>query len=162
MMMWGSSPRVWGQAFLSLSRILCPRIIPTRVGTRRSNPKFDSQSEDHPHACGDKKGVLLGYLQVPGSSPRVWGQDTRADYMFTNNGIIPTRVGTRLTNANVDSMRKDHPHACGDKASVSGVKYRLAGSSPRVWGQVWSDVNHSLRFRIIPTRVGTRNHGFSA
>ena len=50
----GSSPRVWGQAAEALINISNSRIIPTRVGTRISKPNDNSNSEDHPHACGDK------------------------------------------------------------------------------------------------------------
>ena len=50
----GSSPRVWGQGFLSSERKTASRIIPTRVGTSEEEIKADIKQWDHPHACGDK------------------------------------------------------------------------------------------------------------
>ena len=50
----GSSPRVWGQAYLGYVGHPQVRIIPTRVGTSIA-PKCGQRSQgDHPHACGDK------------------------------------------------------------------------------------------------------------
>ncbi len=71
----GSSPRVWGQVRHDL-RIYCRnRIIPTRVGTRAVDLSCYRYSQDHPHACGDKRHILTRRLTPQGSSPRVWGQD---------------------------------------------------------------------------------------
>ena len=63
---------------------------------------------------------------------------------------------TRLNAIRNSASQKDHPHAYGDKNVKSKLGWSNAGSSPRVWGQVYQydriiDVN-----RIIPTRMGTR------
>ena len=50
----GSSPRVWGQATFVIGMKKSPRIIPTRVGTRKEKRKKERTDKDHPHACGDK------------------------------------------------------------------------------------------------------------
>ena len=50
----GSSPCVWGQEIGGASTVKCDRIIPMRVGTRRSLHRDNAVFEDHPHACGDK------------------------------------------------------------------------------------------------------------
>ena len=34
------------------------RIIPTRVGTSEWTDEMSSNSQDHPHACGDKENVF--------------------------------------------------------------------------------------------------------
>ncbi len=65
-------------------------------------------------------------------------------------------MGTRLTNANVDSIRKDHPHACGDKKFNKNDPSNFKGSSPRVWGQATTNGAAEITSGIIPTRVGTR------
>ncbi len=44
-------------------------------------------------------------------------------------------MGTRTAQGAVIATRKDHPHAYGDKLSITAVGLRDAGSSPRVWGQ---------------------------
>ncbi len=70
----GSSPRVWGQAILALFALKSSRIIPTRVGTSNYVFQTSERGKDHPHACGDKGGILNGIYSTKGSSPRVWGQ----------------------------------------------------------------------------------------
>ena len=50
----GSSPRVWGQARLTLRLCDVRRIIPTRVGTSVDKHVVILVQQDHPHACGDK------------------------------------------------------------------------------------------------------------
>ena len=71
-------------------------------------------------------------------------------------GIIPTRVGTSLTSIVSGISDQDHPHACGDKGHcLQRAKLRI-GSSPRVWGQVAVEAEWRRKYRIIPTRVGTR------
>ena len=54
----GSSPRVWGQVKNSFAIELLSRIIPTRVGTRRSGRACKCRNRDHPHACGDKRSPI--------------------------------------------------------------------------------------------------------
>ena len=57
-------------------------------------------------------------------------------------------------------MSQDHPHACGDKGCLSLTTMRIAGSSPRVWGQASKGLFAVPPPRIIPTRVGTRSTSF--
>ena len=51
---------MWGQddheGILDINK----RIIPTRVGTSRCHSNSASMTEDHPHACGDKRGRIVG------------------------------------------------------------------------------------------------------
>ena len=70
----GSSPRVWGQASVSVACTGWSRIIPTRVGTSFTIMPTPEVYEDHPHACGDKTYKGENNTGTEGSSPRVWGQ----------------------------------------------------------------------------------------
>ena len=92
----GSSPRVWGQDTCACDRSFFARIIPTRVGTSRHLYIRDSQTEDHPHACGDKFAALELVYDVLKSSPRVWGQVELPMGAANAARIIPTCVGTRM------------------------------------------------------------------
>ena len=132
------------------------RIIPTRVGTRANVEYNFTSGEDHPHACGDKyrKGVTVFVLW--GSSPRVWGQAPLFSPPCNIFRIIPTRVGTSALCTSSCEDTKDHPHACGDKASGHSFFSHLLLSSPRVWGQGYHHEAAERGRRIIPTRVGTR------
>ena len=85
----------------------------------------------------------------------MWGQADFDGEKYTIGGIIPTRVGTRLTASATTSADKDHPHACGDKIVDINAEVFQLGSSPRVWGQGYGLREGSHLQRIIPTRVGT-------
>ena len=134
------------------------KIIPTRVGTRLTTNGYLSDEFDHPHACGDKTVSAVPLLISILSSPRVWGQDFIWSITSTSTYIIPTRVGTRHYPANLSKTAGDHPHACGDKSSLSFLAKEEQGSSPRVWGQALATSSSSYGRGIIPTRVGTSTH----
>ena len=92
----GSSPRVWGQVNSDRNTLNHRGIIPTRVWTSISVCFVAMDFEDHPHACGDKTaGISYGFI-MPGSSPRVWGQEDEIMEEIRVYRIIPTRVGTSL------------------------------------------------------------------
>ena len=133
--MTGSSPRVWGQDHSLSPQSDNSGIIPTRVGTRNTICGGDPVRLDHPHACGDKTWTANTIFGIVGSSPRVWGQVYKPTLLSSVKRIIPTRVGTRPFKFSSNSLKMDHPHACGDKFSLSERLRCESGSSPRVWGQ---------------------------
>ena len=90
----GSSPRVWGQVYDCSRDCAINRIIPTRVGTRRTIFQAKRNTRDHPHACGDKIIRRFKHSLYAGSSPRVWGQERQRIPTHAQTRIIPTRVGT--------------------------------------------------------------------
>ncbi len=65
------------------------------------------------------------------------------------------RVGTSGAGILKDRLRKDHPHACGDKGQADYMQSWQRGSSPCVWGQVEIAGKKLPKQRIIPMRVGT-------
>ena len=65
------------------------------------------------------------------------------EYHKKGGRIIPTRMGTSEVSAEYLSIKKDHPHAYGDKRIKKILKGIAKGSSPRVWGQ---DLVCLLRF----------------
>ena len=87
----------------------------------------------------------------------MWGQGTPTYSDLGEDGIIPTRVGTSFAEYKEWRKNKDHPHACGDKFFDSGQLRFVLGSSPRVWGQELNECRKQCLYRIIPTRVGTRD-----
>ena len=66
-------------------------------------------------------------------------------------------MGTRPSGISVDAKDEDHPHAYGDKENTVDKAVSVAGSSPRVWGQVVVLSCPLSIIRIIPTRMGTSN-----
>ena len=125
------------------------------MGTRLATAEMFNSGEDHPHACGDKTKSLMLIWVLLGSSPRVWGQGVSLKHRYVIIRIIPTRVGTSPRHSTIRHGTTDHPHACGDKASVLSTVMSSSGSSPRVWGQACARAVILPRKRIIPTRVGT-------
>ena len=85
------------------------------MGTRKTTHTDTRTDEDHPHAYGDKRTRKDSISLMTGSSPRVWGQARYDLRTYSSAGIIPTRMGTRLTIKGIYSLDKDHPHAYGDK-----------------------------------------------
>ena len=67
-------------------------------------------------------------------------------------------MGTRLLERKFKLCENYHPHACGDKTNLCWLAYESQGSSPRVWGQDFCKFVYFSIVRIIPTRVGTRDH----
>ena len=105
----GSSPCVWGQAYLLSFFRYIGRIIPMRVGTSSSSAKLRKLVEDHPHACGDKFAVAIPIYSFLGSSPCVWGQVNYFFRTFGQQGIIPMRVGTRLKKSRKIAVLQNQP-----------------------------------------------------
>ena len=82
--------------------------------------------------------------QDEGSSPRVWGQVPAVNKANMEERIIPTRMGTRINYIKSSRYRKDHPHAYGDKYFCQVRHRHVVGSSPRVWGQVDSEMSDGM------------------
>ena len=66
-------------------------------------------------------------------------------------------MGTRDIFIDLAHVKKDHPHAYGDKYEIACYFLLISGSSPRVWGQAVIKSLNSVDDRIIPTRMGTRH-----
>ena len=154
-LMLGSSPRVWGQDLTNFLKATRTRIIPTRMGTRRSAEHPTHTIRDHPHAYGDKVGYVFDKDGNVGSSPRVWGQACCCKSMNDRFWIIPTRMGTSYQKTTNCTLIRDHPHAYGDKKHSLNRNCQYPGSSPRVWGQGFPRSAYNYCSRIIPTRMGT-------
>ena len=90
----GSSPCVWGQAYLGYVWHPQIRIIPMRVGTSKHVCYYQLTAQDHPHACGDKRPKRFIVSVGGGSSPCVWGQAANPTAYIILMRIIPMRVGT--------------------------------------------------------------------
>ncbi len=126
------------------------------MGTSYSAHHIICQAWDHPHAYGDKTVSVCASVRLSGSSPRVWGQDPTKSGSATITGIIPTRMGTSDLISPIPTRKGDHPHAYGDKTTLSPSFAITLGSSPRVWGQAIKLLTLSDIAGIIPTRMGTR------
>ena len=125
------------------------------MGTRFEVLPTQPKRQDHPHAYGDKLKPYAKIAVPRGSSPRVWGQGHIPRPLQRRFRIIPTRMGTRQIEEIFPRSSKDHPHAYGDKLSITWCSLAVIGSSPRVWGQVIMESVKKTYTGIIPTRMGT-------
>ena len=85
------------------------------MGTSAPAGQKRHEFRDHPHAYGDKDFCCADVSRSIGSSPRVWGQEIMPKYNELYSRIIPTRMGTRVSDDMTFLKKEDHPHAYGDK-----------------------------------------------
>ena len=109
---------------------------------------------DHPHGCGENPAARRRSAQPLGSSPRVWGKRHLRPFRRPCKRIIPTGVGKTISGMQTARATTDHPHGCGENASIRPSTSSIDGSSPRVWGKPFRFDPLHLSGRIIPTGVG--------
>ena len=130
----GSSPRMWGCFWRRGRKVWDESVFPTHVGVFPALPAPSAAHSCLPHACGGVSTMMLLYMRIPPSSPRMWGCFSRPW-----NGW---RTGSGL------------PHACG------GVSYdelhhgHSPLSSPRMWGCFLSAWPFRPHADVFPTHVG--------
>ncbi len=146
---------MWGKAGGEHMDVTAIRITPTRVGKSCFTHFPDLLPEDHPHPCGEKCMPLNLCCVVWGSPPPVWGKvmtnmlfllavritPTRVGkslprcFSFQRIRITPTRVGKRKKYLDMDRLKQDHPHPCGEKPHCIGNLWSKGGTPPPVWGK---------------------------
>jgi hypothetical protein len=134
---------------------MCPRSIPTCVGTTICPVVSWRDIVVHPHVRGDygfsKPIVTLMY----GPSPRAWGL-RRADAAAQGGRrSIPTCVGTTRPSGARGARGAVHPHVRGDYSSRTPSPCLDLGPSPRAWGLRGHPLHGVQVGRSIPTCVGT-------
>ena len=109
----------------------------------------------HPHVCGEHNSVADALAGLDGSSPRVWGAQTKSSVRTVSLRLIPTCVGSTLAGGLYVRWYPAHPHVCGEHNWKSSACSTLFGSSPRVWGAPDYDAQGRVIRRLIPTCVGS-------
>ena len=112
----GSPPRVRGKAPAGNQQNRQGGITPACAGkspvpSRRTLPR-----RDHPRVCGEKYPLLMSSSSIAGSPPRVRGKDVDAFGSVCRLGITPACAGKRSRYTFVQTLRRDHPRVCGEKA----------------------------------------------
>ena len=93
-------------------------------------------------------------LTLPGSSPRLWGTHDHGFVGIFIQRFIPTPVGNTSCLTSGHSISAVHPHACGEHSCCISSRCAINGSSPRLWGTLYSIGCKKLDPRFIPTPVG--------
>ena len=130
----GTSPRLWGDSDRRDVRINQTRYIPTPVGRFPRPAPTRAAMSVHPHACGEITISNSRDARFSGTSPRLWGDSTTRAVSLTFDRYIPTPVGRLLPRGFGRSLWAVHPHACGEILLKFMPKYRIFGTSPRLWG----------------------------
>ncbi len=100
---------------------------------------------------------MLSFIDTPpsdGSSPRVRGQPSLAQFHCIQVRIIPARAGPTGPVGSHRIGRQDHPRACGANHRHMRSHPFPRGSSPRVRGQPPAYAISPVPSRIIPARAG--------
>jgi len=151
----GSSPRVWGTCPAANAVGAAPTVHPHVCGEHSIPPPFATVlCAVHPHVCGEHVRCSTAGSWRGGSSPRVWGTYAELPTAHPPCRFIPTCVGNIPPAASVVAIFAVHPHVCGEHAAASSVMPVSFGSSPRVWGTSFAEIERDLQHRFIPTCVG--------
>ena len=108
-----SFPRMWDQRKHLLINCLVLRIIPTYVGSTRTNHPRNCRDTNHSHVCGINPFLSQSMYIVVESFPRMWDQRAPHPRRRPRGRIIPTYVGSTLHPRISDCYRPNHSHVCG-------------------------------------------------
>ena len=131
----GSSPRVWGARAYKYWAVSMIRLIPTCVGSTGTLPLGGLARSAHPHVCGEHNSTPVPEKTGVGSSPRVWGAQTKQRARQALPRLIPTCVGSTQFSIKRVCRVTAHPHVCGEHT----------GAPPANGSPSW----------LIPTCVGS-------
>ena len=111
----GSPSRMRGKEGDELGLGQTIRITPAYAGKSKSLPSLHIGSRDHPRACGEKRVVAGGHVEV---------------YRIT-----PACAGKRRVWFSSWPVPWDHPRVCGEKCGYRLPFRSIVGSPPRMRGK---------------------------
>ena len=153
----GSSPRMRGTRVQQFASTLQHGIIPAYAGNTRYPPYCPQAVPDHPRVCGEHPRAPIMKFHGAGSSPRMRGTPTCADYEIPWRGIIPAYAGNTQDSGILRRFSRDHPRVCGEHLWLSQCAALRAGSSPRMRGTLNQLYISAQRKWIIPAYAGNTN-----
>ena len=129
-------------------------IIPAHAGNTNVFWSMTRTTRDHPRACGEHLMRVSIRSSDPGSSPRMRGTLTVGHATGSQHGIIPAHAGNTRGARRRPTNHQDHPRACGEHPTATGVFLIPPGSSPRMRGT--HPMRQSARWYcgIIPAHAG--------
>ena len=124
---------MWETHTLDIDADQDERFIPTHVGNTWHRKEQTITLSVHPHACGKHIIIIIIFIIIDGSSPRMWETPLPVSCEKLLLRFIPTHVGNTAAFPRFAAQAPVHPHACGKHARTSAAKAFINGSSPRMW-----------------------------
>ena len=155
----GSPPRMRGEAAVRLLFVPWDGITPAHAGRSFRPIRGVEKIRDHPRVCGEKPlGPLWPYLDT-GSPPRMRGEVAAAHGRPRAAGITPAYAGRSISDSHCGRQLADHPRVCGEKGSSCRTHLAMAGSPPRMRGEVLAAHPLLLNLGITPAYAGRSQSG---
>ena len=131
------------------------RIIPADAGSTRPSSAASHIRRDHPRGCGEHPIHAMTGTAMLGSSPRMRGAQDHRVRALDDGGIIPADAGSTYGLYTTYRVCRDHPRGCGEHAIVNARMSQSGGSSPRMRGAPWQELDDVIALRIIPADAGS-------
>ncbi len=137
---YGSPPRLWGMRHSASAVCQQQRFTPTPVGNAVDVPLVMSPRTVHPHACGECDRLACTERRAAGSPPRLWGMPQLRAPSPPMPRFTPTPVGNAGVAVNGFRCDRFTPTPVGNASAPPGFQRPSAGSPPRLWGMLLSQL----------------------
>ena len=134
----GSPPPMRGKVywlFISRQRY---GITPAYAGKSARSWPYRNTGRDHPRLCGEKDASAEDKCGNVGSPPPMRGKDDRFNADSDHERITPAYAGKSDQYVKHVLHQQDHPRLCGEKHSAMPTCSGASGSSPPMWGKVFT------------------------
>ena len=155
----GSPPRMRGKGPELGHSFRAEGITPAHAGKRAALYFRSALSRDYPRACGEKNGIEFRDSLKLGSPPRMRGKVIVAVFDSLPVGITPAHAGKSDKFKIKETMKGDHPRACGEKSGVRPNQTKCTGSPPRMRGKATVHEWKRGGNRITPAHAGKSKAG---
>ena len=150
----GSSPRVRGTVFETVTSASQNRFIPACAGNRLDSAARYRWLTVHPRVCGEQYRFGYCVRLFAGSSPRVRGTVQPVETEAATRRFIPACAGNRYQPSESYNSAAVHPRVCGEQ-HIGTIRIEgNAGSSPRVRGTGCETKPESKREAVHPRVCG--------
>ena len=150
----GSSPRIRGECAFDGCADAHAGIIPANTGRITLSSAATTCGRDHPREYGENVVATQTLRDRGGSSPRIRGECVKSKTSYTRARIIPANTGRIVDMTKTPPHGWDHPREYGENLSWTRACARVAGSSPRIRGELTTLKNWFQSTGIIPANTG--------
>ena len=150
----GSSPRIRGE-YSGTNIVTNHRgIIPANTGRITFKFQYVTFTRDHPREYGENPAGMRSYTPLTGSSPRIRGECFAISSRAASSRIIPANTGRMQAGLQTPYGHWDHPREYGENAANPADWAAVAGSSPRIRGELHETGRPAIQGGIIPANTG--------